>query len=173
MKNDSAIREIPGTVKTLTVQYNQYGPNDQLIKQVPYAKACMGLVENPYTGTVDVAVAPYVKSEDGEYELLYTLAEDIKFSEYRKMARICKQCRKEGKPIPKDIDEAEIAAFLKDMMERKTYGNQQANAIVAKKIGDKSVETDFCLAPWRMSITGSQDAANLKAEYEARKKSQN
>ena len=173
MKKDSAIREIPGTVKTLTVFYNQYDSNNKLIKQVPYAKACMGLVENPYTGTVDVAVAPYVKSDDGEYELLYTLAEDIRFSEYRKMARICKQCRKEFKPIPKEIDEAEITAFLKDVMERKIYGNQQGNAIVANKTGDKSVETDFCLAPWRMSITGSQDAVDLKSAYEAKKKTQN
>ena len=139
--------------KRLCVSYNYYDPG------VSYAKVSIAVVNNPYTGQLDIAVKPYFPNDFSELVPVYSYEEDIQCQEG---FRIAMQCKTDGKPIPDDVDK-----FMRNMMARKEMARLQADAYVAERLSIPSdkVGTAYTRSVWREDVVTSKEAQELLAAY--------
>ena len=144
--------------KRLDVGYNYYEPD------VLYAKTSIAVVNNPYTGQLDIAVKPYFPNEFINLVPVYSYEEDIQCQEG---FRIAMQCQTEGKPIPDDLDK-----FMRNMMARKEAARKQADAYVAERLSlpcDK-VSTGYTRSVWREDVVDSKVAQEMFEDYKKQAK---
>ena len=139
--------------RRLRVSYNYHG------QRVEYAKVDLAVVNNPYTGQLDIAVKPYFTDDFGAYVPLYSFEEDIK---YKQFCDIATQCRLNGKPIPQDIDE-----YVRKMMKLKEMARKQVYAYVKTKLSGPcdDASTEYTRYEWREDIVNSPEAQALLKEY--------
>ena len=141
------------SVKTrrLNVGYSYKG------QTVTYAKVAIAVVNNPYTGQVDIAVQPYIKDDYGELAPLYSFEEDIQCQEG---FRIAYQCKIDDKPIPDDVDK-----FMRKMMRLKEKAREQADAYVKQYVKADDISTSYARSVWREDVVSSKEAKELLEEY--------
>lgn len=138
----------------LGVSYTDEGVN------VKYGKASVGIVKSPYTGEYELAVKPYYKNMLGDWVEVYSFEDDI---QYRECMRIMSECEFAKKPIPEDV-----INFARDILTKKDFARQQANAFVESQSGLKGVETGYTMNSWREDLVSSPDAVKMLEDYKAK-----
>lgn len=137
----------------LDVIYNCKG------KSVPYAKVALGVVKNPYTDKMEVAISPYARNALGELFPLYSYEEDL---QYQYCMQVASDCLIKNLPIPSDVD-----TFARALMKKKEFARKQADEYVSKQlqIPLDNVSTAYARSEWREDVAESTQAKELLEEY--------
>lgn len=138
--------------KTLDATFKYEG------KSVNYAKVEFGVVKNPFTDKIEVAIKPLVKNSNREWVALYSYEEDL---QYQYCMQVANNCMENNTPVPSDIDE-----FVRPMMQKKEFARKQADEHVRMYLSmADDLSVGFTRSQWREAVVNSAQAKALLAEY--------
>lgn len=139
--------------KRLDVIYTSEG------KSVPYAKVELGVVKNPFTDQIEVAIRPLVKNAFGELFPLYSYEEDL---QYQYCMKVASDCLINNLAIPEDVDK-----FARALMQKKEFARKQADEYVSKQLQKplEKVSTAYTRSEWREDIAQCVQVKELLEEY--------
>lgn len=137
----------------LDVSYNYKG------KSVYYAKIELGVVKNPYTDKIEVAIRPLIKNAFGEWYPLYSYEEDV---QYQYCMKVASDCMMNNLPIPSDVD-----TFARALMQKKEFARKQADEYVRKFMPELPQDASTCYtrSEWREDIVNSEETKKLLEKY--------
>ena len=144
--------------KRLNVSYNYKE------QSITYTKTAIAVVNNPYTGQIEVAVQPYYTNDFGELVPLYSFEEDIQYQECLKIAT---KLMAEGKPILDDVDK-----YGRKMMKLKEMARKQADAYIREQLSTTAddISSGYTRNIWREDVVSSKEAQEMLEEYKKQSK---
>ncbi len=136
--------------------YVYYNYNE---KTVNYAKVEFGVVKNPFTDKIEIAVSPFVKNAYEEFVPLYSYEEDLQYQHY---IQICNTCLYNKTPIPSDIN-----AYVLALLQKKEFARKQADEYVRQFMPElpQDASTSYTRSEWRDDVINSEVARELLEEY--------
>lgn len=153
MKDITNINLLVYASKRLDISYNYNG------KSVLYAKIELGVVKNPFTDKMDVAVCPLVKNALGELTPLYSFEEDL---QYRYCMDVADDCMFKGLPIPTEVKE-----FAMPLMQKKEFARKQADEYVHQFMPElpQDASTAYTRSEWYKDVLECDEAKKMLEEY--------